>query len=932
MHKTTSILLAIVLIMTASIYADEGKYHRERISEQQKLIYNIEFELERNADPATSNIPTNIRQQEIEFVRNIPYYNENNSMKKLNGNDLVQSAGINFNWRQRGPWNTGGRFLCIALDTDNENIINAGAASGGMWRSIDKGKSWVKTSDLLSVQSIYCLTQDKRKGKHNVWYYGTGEMLSTTDRSVSTRIRTMNTGGGIWKSIDNGATWQALQSTLGGDPAHPSNPFQGVWNIVLDEKNKDADIIYAACYGGIYRSEDGGKKWDMVLGDKTNKPFSSYIIQNKSGVFFAAVAFMTLSGEQPAQWGIFRSTDGKNWKKLSPKKFPVQLRTIKLAASASNPNIVYVLAERPYNSNDPLTFSMNGKEHFFWKYMDKSDGNGKWEDRTKYLPDGEHDIDEFNTLGSYAMTLMVKPDDENTVIIGGTNIYVSKDAFSSYDKITHIGGYMTKAGYDLKNEHCHPDIHGFAIPASDSKTLFVANDGGIHYTKDYTAEEPEWASLNNGLFATQFYTIAIDHATKNDPFVFGGLQDNSSQFTFSNDVKVDWNAAIGGDGMAAAVADNKEFILGSWYFGGMVSFQFINHSQPYRQVYHNPNFFKEQTFAFYTIFEFDKNDYNTLYIPATRNLLRKTKFKRATRARKYVDSNWKKIATVAKGHSITALAVSEKPADIVYIGTSKGKVYRIDNAKSDNPQMLEITDKGFPANAYCSGIDVDPRNANDIIVVFSNYHVKSIFHSSDGGASFANVSGNLEDNPDGSGSGPGIRRVKKIYTQSGKAFYLAATTSGLFVNTGPFDEHSFNTQWEGVGARKFGSVIVDWIDASPVSNNVVIATQGAGVWSADFSLTGVNEQRRKFSFSLGNCYPNPTSTRTQVSFSLEKKTDISLKLFDTKGRPIALIAEGVYPEGNTVIDYDGTKLSAGAYFLTLRANGEAITKRLIIVK
>ncbi len=906
--------------------------NHKNLSKQERLIYNVEFELERTADPATGLLPPNIKQREMEFVRKIPVYRENSLMPKRSGEDYVMTNSVDFNWRQRGPWATGGRFLCVALDIDNENIINAGAASGGMWRSIDGGKSWVKTSDLLAVQSIYCLTQDKRKGKHNIWYYGTGEMLSTTDRSVSTRVRTMNAGGGIWKSTDNGATWFPLESTLGGDPANPNNPFQGVWNIVVDEKNMFGDVVYAACYGGIYRSEDGGKNWTLVLGDDTNMPFSSYIVQSKMGVFYAGISHLTLTGDAPAKWGIFRSTDGENWEEITPNAFPSNIRTIKIAVSESNPAVFYVLAERSPREDDPYYFGSATKDHFFYKYTDFTGGSNAWEDRSKFLPNGTNKIARLNTLGSYAMTLIVKPDDVNTVIIGGTNVYVSTDGFTSHLNTTHIGGYYPRGGYDLKNQYCHPDIHCYYIPASNSRALFVANDGGIHYTADYTKKEPDWVSLNNGLFATQFYTIAIDHGTTNDEFVFGGLQDNSSQYTFSADAEQPWVEVIGGDGMASAIADNKEFILGSWYQGSFVSFIFDKDSTPDNYIYQRPSFLKSKNFTFYTLFELDKNDNNTLYLPAKSDLWRKTNLKESVNDEEKVDSNWTKIASVASGHYITALSVSVTPKDIVYIGTNRGKVYKITDAKGDAPQLIEITDSDFPQNAYCSGIDVDPKNANDIIVVFSNYHVKSIFRSTDGGASFVHVGGNLEDNPDGTGAGPGVRRVKKIYAQNGDAFYLAATTAGLFINTG-LDEDIMNTEWERTGADKFGNVIIDWIDASMKWNYVVLGTQGAGVWSAQFSNpTDVELADEEYDFYLNECIPNPANGKVKISFVLANASNVNLKLFDSKARQISVISNGFFPKGFSEIEYDVSGLPNGAYFVYLQANGKSMTKRIIVLK
>jgi hypothetical protein len=141
---------------------------------------------------------------------------------------------------------------------EDENHILAGSASGGMWESKNKGLLWHKTTSPDAEQSATCLVQDKRPGKRNIWYYGTGELLSTTDRNISTNARTIGIGNGIYKSTDNGATWQPLAATQGASAAYLDDIFQGVWRIVTDPVRTDKDIVYAACYGAIMRSENGG--------------------------------------------------------------------------------------------------------------------------------------------------------------------------------------------------------------------------------------------------------------------------------------------------------------------------------------------------------------------------------------------------------------------------------------------------------------------------------------------------------------------------------------------------------------------------------------------------------------------------------------------------------------------------------------------------
>ena len=189
-----------------------------------------DYQFSKIRDPRTGLISPGIRARELDYVSRLPMYPE----------------GEGQSWTWRGPANIGGRMLCISVDVDNENHLLAGSASGGMWESTDRGLNWRKTTAPDAEQSATCLVQDTRPGKHHIWYYGTGEMLSTTDRNISTNARTIGIGNGIYKSIDNGASWQPLASTQVASQANLLEIFQGIWRIVIDPVRIDKDIVYAA--------------------------------------------------------------------------------------------------------------------------------------------------------------------------------------------------------------------------------------------------------------------------------------------------------------------------------------------------------------------------------------------------------------------------------------------------------------------------------------------------------------------------------------------------------------------------------------------------------------------------------------------------------------------------------------------------------------
>ena len=101
------------------------------------------------------------------------------------------------------------------------------------------------------------IIQDTRDGKTNIWYAGTGELSGSSGTATGAYYY----GQGIFKSIDGGNTWTVIPFTNGGSTTTFDSDFDGVWNIAIDLSNTTQDEIYAATYGGIYKTTDGGLNW-----------------------------------------------------------------------------------------------------------------------------------------------------------------------------------------------------------------------------------------------------------------------------------------------------------------------------------------------------------------------------------------------------------------------------------------------------------------------------------------------------------------------------------------------------------------------------------------------------------------------------------------------------------------------------------------------
>ncbi len=241
----------------------------------------VVWERIRLADPATGQIPNNIRKKEMIFAKTLPK------------STVISKA----NWKHRGPYNVGGRTRALAMDVQDENILFAGGASGGMFRSTDGGLSWAMTTSPNQLHNVTCVAQDTRIGHEDTWYFGSGELTGSSASGGEAYYG----GNGIYKSVDGGLSWDSLAVTATNTNGFDSN-FDFIWNVKTDPSNDSLDVVYAAVYSAIYRSENGGNSWVKVLGG--GSAYYTNVEVTSTGVVYA-----TLSSDGTDK-GIWRSLDG----------------------------------------------------------------------------------------------------------------------------------------------------------------------------------------------------------------------------------------------------------------------------------------------------------------------------------------------------------------------------------------------------------------------------------------------------------------------------------------------------------------------------------------------------------------------------------------------------------------------------------------------
>lgn len=881
------------------------------------------FEWMRLRDPSTGRIPAGIRMREISFATSIPT-REFLSLGKQDEPPL--------NWTTRGPIRIGGRTRALGIDRRDPSIVNAGGVSGGMWYSDDGGASWAKTTRPDQHHSVTTLIQDPREGHEDTWYYGSGEFIGNSASAPGGPYL----GTGLYRSTDNGRTWEQFGFEPAGDSPTFDRAYDVFFNLAIDLTNTSQLELYAATYGLIYRF-DGETRETLLLDDEQSPDFSSFtdVAITDDGVVYAALS------SDGGMGGLWRSPDGDDWTDITPAGWPSVFQRTVIGIAPSDQNIAYFLAHTP---------GTGPTDHSLWRY-DASDGS--WDDRTENLPTAEQfsvssnfpeELGAFDSQGGYDLIVDVKPDDPDFVLVGGTNLYRSTDGFATSDNTHWIAGYHPTQ-FIYPNHH--PDMHAIEFDPTDPNRMFTGSDGGVHRTSDvtttFTSRTPvTWVPLNEGYRTTQFYSVAIDESDPGSNIVVGGMQDNGTVFTNEETGTMPWIGDIlGGDGSFADIADGQEHFYVSAQNAQIFRMRIDEEGNVLQATRVDPTEAEFGAGLFITPFHLDPNDQAVMYLGGGSALYRNENLLAIEEGNQNeTDLNWTRLEnTDADGGVVTAVtptAVSTTSTRVYYAtfnsAASTSGVFRLDDAGSGQASPVDVTQRSgvtaMPEGAYVSSIAVDPDDPDRLMITFSNYEVRSIFYSEDAGESWMHVSGNLEENPDGSGDGPSTRWVQ-ILPVDGGTMYFVGTSTGLYSTT---ELDGTSTQWIQEGASTIGNVVVDMVDTRPGDRLVVAATHGNGIYSAiaDVDLSTGEPLEPGEAYALSLAHPNPFQSTSRFVLRVAQEQDVEVALFDAAGRRVDLLFDGrLEPNSGHVFEIQAGTLASGVY--VYRVDGERFTTSETVV-
>jgi len=436
-------------------------------------------------------------------------------------NDMIKDM----QFRHIGP--IGNRLTSVAGVSDEPLIYYVGAASGGVWKTVDGGLNWKPIFDGQEVHSIGAIAV--APSDPMTIYVGTGESSIRSNVSI---------GNGVYKSEDGGETWNHLGLKNSGRISrivvHPDNP----------------NLVYVGALGhayspqkerGVYMSNNGGVTWKHTLYIDDNTGISDIVMDpNNSRVLFAGAwqlklkTWIRVSGGPGS--GIFKSIDGGlSWNKLKDNGLPKKdVGKIALAMTPASPDRLYALIE----TGDGIPY--NGKETESGELW-RSEDNGK----TFKLINSNR---ELGSRQAYYTRTTASPDNANEVY------FISYRFFSSID-----GGVSLENRSQLSSPNW--DHHEMWIDSNNGDRMAVAGDGGISISQN---RGKSW--LRTFLPIAQLYHVTTDN---NVPYnVLTNRQDGPSMKGPSRSRTGNWFGpgmiqsgmwrTVGGGESGFATADPKD--------------------------------------------------------------------------------------------------------------------------------------------------------------------------------------------------------------------------------------------------------------------------------------------------------------------------------------------------------------------------------------
>lgn len=730
------------------------------------------------------------------------------------------SSFKDFDWQFVGPTNVSGRCTdveVVAPKGENYTIFVA-AASGGVWKTVNEGTSWIPIFDQDATTSIGDIALDPND--HNTLWVGTGE---------ANIFRSSQNGAGVYKTTDGGKTWEhmGLENTM------------TIARIVIDPNN--TDIVYVAATGhewtknkerGVYKTVDGGQNWEKILYVDELTGSNDLVMDPTNSQVLYATTWQRIREKwnDPRVWpgysnsGIWKTTDGgKNWTKINSGLPGGNNRgRIGIDIARSNPDVLYAFVDNyeiagQYGDDETDAYGRPAGGVIKGATVYRTDNQGEsWTQVSGLTEEMKTYMERHSaTYGWVFGQIRVDPNDENRIYTMGLGLNVSNDGGKTFRQLLGM----------------HVDHHGLWIDPNNSGYLVNTNDGGIYISYDSGLT---WRSFTDRLPLVQFFNIAHDMS---DPFyVYGSVQDHGSFRGIvdlsrgrDNVPSVEFERAPGGEGSSHVIDPTNPDIVYSAGFYGIISRTDLGagtRKNILPQVYENEPPLRGQWVAPFIISPHNPNIIYHGMQYLFRSLDRGDTWERISPDLTY--NNKDKMGDIPYQ---TIFTISESPLKygLVYAGTDDGRAHV---TKDGGKTWSEIA-AGLVPNKWISRMVASKFDLGTVYLTQNGKRDDEfgiyVWKSTDYGKTWQDISGNIPLGP--------VNVIRE--DPLNRNILYVGTDIGVYVTK------DGGTSWEVLG--NLPSTYVHDLVIHPRDNMIVIGTHGRGVWTFDANqVNGGARQRRRF--------------------------------------------------------------------------------------
>ncbi len=706
--------------------------------------------------------------------------------------------------------------------------------------------------------------------------------------------------GGLWKVTGTGATpfsdgiLDLAVSTVAVNPNDNNTIFIGTGEF------------WVRGGSGIYVTHDGGTTWNSVSGISPT-PSSIYKIRFMPGHPDEVHA--------STDNGYYRSADGgATWSKTLDGNFS------DFTFTDSN--------------TDGLIFTANwGENKIYWSALFGASWNvidlpftnvGRvalsYQSGTLYAAIARND--NHNLLGVFKSTdfastwtdisppenymsnqgwydNIISAPSPNTIFVGGVDLWKTTDDGSSWTKL---------AGTNI-----HADQHAIVRNPANSD-IFIGNDGGLAKSSDFGAT---WSTSLNSIPITQY--VNIDVFKNSLAFIAGGSQDNGISIT--TNLGATWSYAAGGDGGGVAIDpdDNGKLYMTNGVYGGDWTFHRLR-STDGGINWENINNGIDPSDQWYIRIRHDQ--VNPIYL--------------FNNSGPYVyvstdnGDNWSKLNSTPFASNVSELSVAKYTSDggtIVYAclpATSGSRLWVYINGNwYDN-----LVPSDLPNDVQIRKVSTHPEDYNTSFIIMNgisqNGPSKKIYKTTDLGFTWTNITGNL----------PNIPFSDVIAYPTNDQVLIAGSEFGCYKTT-----NGGSTWFRWNDGMPDATIITElrYVDEINTTGKfyIVAGSYGRGIYVRelnDGTINNVIEETAPEDYSLTQNYPNPFNPVTSIRFSLPKRDNVELKVYDIRGREVATLINETLNSGSHEISFNAQNLASGVYIYRIKTSAFTQSRKMTLLK